>query len=132
MTRTGAGPAPEQEGRALVERLGGRWTASGGICRCPAHDDRTPSLSVRAGRRRLLLHCYESCASKAAQKWRLHVVFRGGIPPLKPRACLRLRDSNGGIRGLPPLCAETQLEALEGSFPASLISAFAGEVTRGR
>lgn len=53
----------EQEGRALVERLGGRWSANGGLCRCPAHDDRSPSLSVRAGRSRLLLHCFAGCAA---------------------------------------------------------------------
>lgn len=49
------------EGRYLVERLGGRWTPAGGMCRCPAHHDRTPSLSVRPGRRRLLLHCFAGC-----------------------------------------------------------------------
>lgn len=53
----------EQEGRALVERLGGRWSPNGGLCRCPAHDDRSPSLSVRAGRSRLLLHCFAGCAA---------------------------------------------------------------------
>lgn len=53
----------EEEGRALVERLGGRWTASGGLCRCPAHDDRSPSLSVRVGRTSLLLHCFAGCAA---------------------------------------------------------------------
>lgn len=31
------------------------------MCRCPAHDDRTPSLSVRVGRTRLLLHCFSGC-----------------------------------------------------------------------
>lgn len=31
------------------------------MCRCPAHDDRTPSLSVRAGERRLLFHCFAGC-----------------------------------------------------------------------
>lgn len=51
----------EEEGRVLVERLGGRWMASGGMCHCPAHDDRTPSLSVRAGDRRLLFHCFAGC-----------------------------------------------------------------------
>jgi hypothetical protein len=54
-------PSVEQEGRALVERLGGRWTPGGGMCRCPAHDDRKPSLSVRPGRARLLLHCFAGC-----------------------------------------------------------------------
>lgn len=53
----------EDEGRKLVERLGGRWTGSGGLCRCPAHDDRSPSLSVRAGHRSLLLHCFAGCTA---------------------------------------------------------------------
>ena len=57
-------PGIQQEGRALVERLGGRWTPAGGICRCPAHDDQTPSLSVRPGRTRLLLHCFAGCAAR--------------------------------------------------------------------
>jgi putative DNA primase/helicase len=55
------GPGLEQEARTLVERLGGRWSPQGGMCRCPAHDDRTPSLSVRLGRSRLLLHCFAGC-----------------------------------------------------------------------
>jgi len=54
-----------QEGRRVVESLGGRWGAAGGMCRCPAHDDRTPSLSVRPGRRRLLFHCFAGCAASA-------------------------------------------------------------------
>lgn len=58
------GPDPEQEGRALVERLGGRWTPAGGLCLCPAHDDRTPSLSIRPGRTRLLLHCFAGCSAE--------------------------------------------------------------------
>lgn len=52
----------DEEGRALVERLGGRWTPRGGMCRCPAHDDRRPSLSVRPGRTRLLFHCFAGCS----------------------------------------------------------------------
>ena len=59
----GGGPNLEQEGRILVERLGGRWTGKGGMCRCPAHDDRRPSLSVRVGASRLLLHCFAGCAA---------------------------------------------------------------------
>lgn len=54
----------EEEARLLVERLGGRWGPAGGLCRCPAHDDRTPSLSVRAGRTRMLLHCFAGCGAR--------------------------------------------------------------------
>jgi putative DNA primase/helicase len=55
----------QEQGRRLVEQLGGRWFASGGMCRCPAHDDRTPSLSVRPGESRLLLHCFAGCETRA-------------------------------------------------------------------
>lgn len=51
----------EAQGREIVERLGGEWQRSGGLCRCPAHDDRTPSLSVRPGEKRLLFHCFAGC-----------------------------------------------------------------------
>jgi hypothetical protein len=51
-------------GRAVVEALGGHWTARGGMCRCPAHADTTPSLSVRPGRRRLLFHCFAGCETR--------------------------------------------------------------------
>ena len=51
----------ETQGREIVERLGGEWRRTGGMCRCPAHDDRTPSLSVRLGARRLLFHCFAGC-----------------------------------------------------------------------
>lgn len=53
------------EGHRIVEALGGRWVESGGMCRCPAHDDHTPSLSVRPGDRRLLFHCFAGCETAA-------------------------------------------------------------------
>lgn len=52
-----------EQGRRLVERLGGRWSGNAGLCRCPAHDDRRPSLSVRIGRTSLLLHCFAGCSA---------------------------------------------------------------------
>lgn len=54
----------DAQGRTIVERLGGEWAATGGLCRCPAHDDRTPSLSVRPGERRLLFHCFAGCETE--------------------------------------------------------------------
>jgi DNA primase len=35
------------------------------MCRCPAHEDRTPSLNVRPGRTRLLVHCFAGCDASA-------------------------------------------------------------------
>jgi len=62
---SGRSPSLEAQGRDIVERLGGEWQRSGGMCRCPAHDDRTPSLSVRLGDRRLLFHCFAGCETGA-------------------------------------------------------------------
>ena len=51
----------ESEAADLVKRLGGIWSPSGGMCRCPAHNDRTPSLSVRVGKKALLFKCFAGC-----------------------------------------------------------------------
>lgn len=51
----------ESEAANLVKRLGGIWSSSGGMCRCPAHNDRTPSLSVRVGKKALLFKCFAGC-----------------------------------------------------------------------
>lgn len=48
-------------GERLVRMLGGKWSNGSGMCRCPAHDDRTPSLSVRSGRSALLFKCFAGC-----------------------------------------------------------------------
>ena len=50
------------DGQALVEGLGGHWSGHGGMCRCPAHDDKSPSLSVQLGRQRLLFKCFSGCS----------------------------------------------------------------------
>jgi hypothetical protein len=39
-------------------RPGGR----GWIARCPAHEDRSPSLSIREANEKVLLHCFAGCA----------------------------------------------------------------------
>jgi hypothetical protein len=45
----------------LVRRLGGAWRPGGAMCRCPAHEDRRPSLSVRVGTTSLLFKCFAGC-----------------------------------------------------------------------
>jgi putative DNA primase/helicase len=54
--------------RRIVEALSGHWTChsdtSGAMCCCPAHDDRTPSLSVRLGTSALLFKCFgQGCSA---------------------------------------------------------------------
>jgi DNA primase len=34
------------------------------MTRCPAHDDRRPSLSVRDAETRVLLHCFAGCETE--------------------------------------------------------------------
>ena len=43
--------AVSHRAKAIVEALGGTWRGTRGECRCPAHDDHGPSLSVRLGER---------------------------------------------------------------------------------
>jgi len=47
----------------IAARLGGARRSGCGwwSCRCPAHDDRTPSLSVRDGERGPIVHCWAGC-----------------------------------------------------------------------
>ena len=50
----------------LTKVLGGRWHGSYGTTRCPAHKDRTPSLSVRDGDGgKLLTRCHAGCSPEA-------------------------------------------------------------------
>jgi hypothetical protein len=62
--------------KQIVESLGGRWAGSRGECRCPAHDDHSPSLSVRLGTKAILFKCFAGCSStdilKALDRQGLH------------------------------------------------------------
>ena len=42
------------DARRIVAALEGRWTGRAGMCRCPAHEDRDPSMSVSQTRLRRL------------------------------------------------------------------------------
>lgn len=47
--------------RDLTAALGGGWHGSYGSAVCPAHEDHTPSLSIRNGRDAVLLTCHGGC-----------------------------------------------------------------------
>ena len=49
------------DARTLAHELGGYWRGSYGVARCPAHDDREPSLSVRDGDDGVLVTCHAGC-----------------------------------------------------------------------
>lgn len=67
-TRTADDRTLDAQGRSIVEALGGQWNARGAMCRCPAHSDQTPSLSVRPGQQRLLFHCFAGCDATAIMR----------------------------------------------------------------
>jgi hypothetical protein len=47
----------------LTVALRGKWSGGRGMACCPAHDDRSPSLSLADGANgRLLLHCHSGCS----------------------------------------------------------------------
>ncbi len=47
--------------RELTNSLGGRWQGSYGTAKCPAHDDRSPSLQLSDGESAVLLTCHGGC-----------------------------------------------------------------------
>ncbi|QWT16706.1 DUF7146 domain-containing protein [Sphingobium xenophagum] len=52
---------PSQDLIDLVGSLGGSWHGRTAMCPCPAHADRTPSLSIRQGERGILVTCFAGC-----------------------------------------------------------------------
>ena len=88
----------EIRARTIVEQLGGVWRGTRGECRCPAHDDSSPSLSVRLGDTAILFHCFAGCTTvevlKALQRRRLHdrsAVAMPGVNPKRDMGALALR-----------------------------------------
>ncbi|MDT7533119.1 toprim domain-containing protein [Sphingobium sp. SA2] len=53
---------PTQELVDIVGALGGTWSGNVAMCRCPAHSDTDPSLSIRQGDRGILVTCFAGCA----------------------------------------------------------------------
>ena len=91
MPRTRVPERLEKRAREIVEALDGTWSRSRGMCCCPAHDDRTPSLSVTIGVRAILFHCFAGCSNEAilASLDRIGVkaaeLFDGRGEPIAPR-----------------------------------------------
>src|SRR3546814_18302048 len=107
---------------ALVRRLGGAWSGDSGMCCCPAHDDRTPSLSVRVGETRLLFKCFAGCdisdVLRALRRDDLNALDahdRRGVPSCLPKAWLqrRARELWGSGRPIHWTMAENTLRNRE-------------------
>lgn len=90
----------ERRAREIVDSLGGTWRRNRGMCRCPAHDDRTPSLSVSLGRSAILFHCFAGCsngeviAALGLRGVRARELFDGSGEPLSEAPRKETRDPN--------------------------------------
>ncbi len=61
--------------KRICETRGGKWSGSKGMARCPAHDDRIPSLGVTLGRTAILFHCFAGCSQSSV----LDALARSGV-----------------------------------------------------
>ena len=80
---------------AIARALGGKPCSGGYVARCPVHDDRSPSLSIRDGDDRVLVTCFAGCNR------------RDILAELRQRGLLdgetsRRRDVLPGLRPVPP------------------------------
>ena len=89
--------ALETAAAELVQRLGSVWRSPGAMCRCPAHDDRTPSLSVRIGSKSLLFKCFAGCSATEI----LRAVRRLDltVPILAAPAASSVEPASAGLAG---------------------------------
>src|SRR6516225_4540761 len=60
----------------LVSRLQAKRSGTGWIAKCPAHEDREPSLSISEKDGVVLLHCHAGCSQEAV----LAALEQLGIP----------------------------------------------------
>jgi hypothetical protein len=105
---------PTAETLAIVARLGGHWNGRYALVPCPAHEDRTPSLSIRQGQHSILVHCFAGCDGGDVMRAIRHVwgirSAASGLCPCQPMIGPRLSAPmvrRGGDRGDagPPLSA---------------------------
>ena len=54
-------PMPMHNACEIVETRGGKWYGDYGVCRCPVHEDKTPSLSVTERGGKVLVNCHAGC-----------------------------------------------------------------------
>ncbi len=101
----------------IAKALGGNRRGHGWAARCPAHDDRDPSLSIRNAGSKVLVHCHAGCdqrdviaALKSRGLWR-HNHDSVPMPPMRPApisadaaridAAMRIWRRAGPISGTP-------------------------------
>lgn len=96
---------PSQRLVQLVDALGGSWHGHVAMCRCPAHQDNTPSLSIRQGDRDILVTCFAGCAAEDVLRelGRIPLAGRYIAPPIERSRgtanIQRLWDEAGPVSG---------------------------------
>lgn len=68
----------------IASALGGRRCGRGWLARCPAHDDRNPSLSIAEASGKLLVRCHAGCSQGDV----LEALRARGLWPEKPAPAL--------------------------------------------
>ena len=77
---------PTQETIDIVAALGGTWHGAQAMCRCPAHIDNTPSLSIRQCDTGILVTCFAGCEREAVLREICRLDPRRGAPMPEIRA----------------------------------------------
>ena len=96
---------PSQELVDMVGALGGTWSGYVAMCRCPAHGDRDPSLSIRQGDRGILVTCFAGCTREDVLRElrRVRPAQRYALPdptnPPRPANVQRIWDQAIDVRG---------------------------------
>jgi hypothetical protein len=89
---------------AVLARLNGvRRNGGGWMSRCPAHEDRSPSLSIRKENGKILLHCFGGCSIEgvcAALKIEVRELFdkKSELHKLEPRVVRETQKQMIGLR----------------------------------
>ena len=90
--------------RRICESRGGKWSGTKGMACCPAHDDRTPSLSVSLGRQAILFHCFAGCdqqsvlAALAREGFEAPALFSGSATTNEPESTSTRKPSAVALR----------------------------------
>ena len=83
---------PSQQLVDLVGTMGGTWHGLTAMCRCPAHADRTPSLSLRQGDRGIVITCFAGCDRDAVLRELRRIRTVGSFQP--PETSVPSRRAN--------------------------------------
>ncbi len=130
----------------LTQSLGGHWHGTYGTAKCPTHDDREPSLSIREGETDVIIKCFAGCRSrtivevlKQRRLWPDSSIWRRATTnspgkkreaglriwhEAKPRSFAYLRERGISISALPSLRGHDALwHAASGLYFPALIAA---------